>query len=98
MRNLVKKSYTLGQDLIDSVKEALNDTGNGRRVRPKVDVPALRKELGMTQKQFSESYHIKLDTLRNWEQAKRVPDATTLAYLTCIAKQPKIIFRILNQH
>lgn len=58
---------------------------------------AVRKKLGMSQKEFSMQYHIKLETFKNWEQEKRTPDTTTLAYLACIAKQPKTISKILNQ-
>ena len=52
----------------------------------------------MAQKEFAEQYFIKLQTLRNWEQEKRMPDATTLAYLTCIASRPKEILKILHPH
>jgi putative transcriptional regulator len=65
-------------------------------MRPKINVASVRKKLGMTQKQFASQYYIKLQTLRNWEQEKRIPDATTLAYLTCIASAPKKILKILH--
>jgi len=87
---------TLGQQLIIAVKEALHAKGHGKIVRHKVDIAAVRKKLGMTQKQFAEQYYIKLQTLRNWEQEKRSPDSTTLAYLTCIAQQPKVIWKMLH--
>lgn len=87
---------SLGQELIAAVKEAIHKKGKGKVVRPKVNVAAVRKKLGMTQKEFAEQYFIKLQTLRNWEQEKRQPDATTLAYLTCIASRPKEILKILH--
>ena len=87
---------TLGQELLSAVKNALKSKGKGHLVRPKIDVAAVRKELGMTQKEFATRYYIKLESLRNWEQEKRMPDTTTLAYLTCIAKQPRQILKILN--
>lgn len=89
---------TFGQELIEAVNEALASKEKGRAVRPKLDIASLRKELGMTQKEFAKQYHIKLQTLRNWEQDKRFPDTTTLAYLTCIAERPKLIRNILNAH
>ena len=89
---------TLGQELIEAVKKALQSKTRGRIVRPKVNVAAVRKQLGMTQKEFSQQFYIKLQTLRNWEQDKRTPDSTTLAYLTCIAHQPKEILKILHQN
>ena len=89
---------SLGQELVASVREALASKERGKLVRPNVDIIAIRKKLKMTQKQFAKQYHIKLQTLRNWEQDKRIPDTTVLAYLTCIAKRPKLISEILNIH
>ncbi|OGO93543.1 MAG: hypothetical protein A3F10_05830 [Coxiella sp. RIFCSPHIGHO2_12_FULL_42_15] len=87
---------TLGQTLIEAVKEAIEHKGKGNIIRPKVDIAEVRKKLGMTQKEFSVQYYIKLQTLRNWEQGKRTPDTTTLAYLTCIALKPKIVLKMLH--
>ena len=88
---------TLGQDLLSAVKASLRSKGRGEIVRPSINVSSIRKKLNMTQKEFSDSYYIKLQTLRNWEQEKRMPDSTTLAYLICIAKKPKEIFNLLHQ-
>jgi putative transcriptional regulator len=90
------KEKTLGQELVSAVREALASKESGKVVRPKIDVAAIRKKLKLTQQQFSKQYHIKLETLRNWEQEKRYPDTTVLAYLTCIAKRPKLIKEMLN--
>ncbi len=87
---------TLGQELVEAVRDALASKEQGKVVRPKLDITNLRKKLGMTQKEFANQYHINLQTLRNWEQEKRLPDTTTLAYLTCIAQRPKLIRTILN--
>jgi putative transcriptional regulator len=90
------KTESLGQELLKAVKEAIRKPGKGRIVRQKIDVSAIRKKLGMTQKEFATQYYIKLQTLRNWEQDKRIPDTTTLAYLTCIASRPREILKILH--
>ena len=87
---------TLGQVLIEAVEEALHSKKPAKTVRPHINVVAIRKQLNMTQKEFADNYFIKLQTLRNWEQEKRTPDSTTLAYLTCIAQRPKEIFKILH--
>lgn len=93
---MIKK--TLGQELIDAVQDAIQKKGKGKIVRSNVNVAKVRKQLGMTQKEFAKQYFIKLQTLRNWEQEKRMPDTTTLAYLTCIASRPKEILEILHPH
>ncbi len=90
------KEKTLGRELVEAVRKALSSKESGKVVRPKINIIAMRKKLGMTQLQFSKQYHIKLETLRNWEQEKRFPDTTVLAYLTCIAKHPKLIRKMLN--
>ena len=87
---------SLGEALVSAVEEALQSKESGRIVRPDVDVSGIRKKLKLTQKQFAEQYHINLETLRNWEQHKRALDTTSLAYLTCIAKQPRMINNLLN--
>ncbi len=90
------KEKTLGRELVEAIRDALSRKESGKVVRPKINIAAMRKKLGMTQSQFSKQYHIKLETLRNWEQEKRFPDTTVLAYLTCIAKRPKLIREMLN--
>lgn len=87
---------SFGQELIDAVDEALNAESNGRTVRSGIDVKELRHKLHLTQREFSMQYHINIETLRNWEQEKRLPDLTSLAFLTCIQKNPKIISELLN--
>lgn len=87
---------SLGQELIDAVDEALQSPGRGRIVRSAFDVRGLRKKLKLTQKEFSSSYHINLETLKNWEQDKRVPDLTSISFLTCIERNPGFIKQLLN--
>lgn len=88
---------SLGQELVAAVREALASKETGTVVRPKINLVSMRRTLGMTQREFAKQYHIKLQTLQNWEQGKRYPDTTSLAYLICIASQPKLIQNILKQ-
>lgn len=87
---------SLGKELVGAVKTSLEDKEGGRVVRPKVDVTAIRSKLHLTQKEFAKRYHIKLETVRNWEQQKRLPDSTSRAYLSCIVKRPTLIQKILE--
>ena len=87
---------SLGQELIDAVDEALDSSSNGRLVRSGINVKEIRIKLHLTQREFSTQYHINLETLRNWEQEKRVPDLTSIAFLTCISKSPETIYKLLN--
>ncbi len=92
----MNEERTLGQELIDAVDEALKSPGIGRVVRSAFDVKGLRKKLNLTQKEFSNVYHINLETLKNWEQEKRVPDLTSISFLTCIERNPLVIKKLLN--
>lgn len=87
---------TMGQELTDAVNEALTSPGTGRLRRSAFNVKELRIKLNLTQKEFSTQYHINLETLKNWEQEKRIPDLTSVAFLTCIAKSPDTIYNLLN--
>jgi len=87
---------TMGQELTDAVNEALTSPGTGHLRRSAFNVKELRTKLNLTQKEFSTQYHINLETLKNWEQEKRIPDLTSVAFLTCIAKSPDIIYNLLN--
>ncbi|QDQ41201.1 helix-turn-helix domain-containing protein (plasmid) [Legionella geestiana] len=87
---------TMGQELTDAVNEALTSPGTGRLRRSAFNVKELRTKLNLTQKEFSTQYHINLETLKNWEQEKRIPDLTSVAFLTCIAKSPDTIYNLLN--
>ena len=90
------KDKSFGTELIDAVKEAIDSKSSGTIVRrAKINTISLRKKLHLTQKEFAKRYHIKLETLRSWEQGKRTPDTTSLAYLACIAKRPNLIKNIL---
>ena len=91
----MKVENSLGQELINAVEEALNTEGRGRTVRS-FDVRGLRKRLDLTQKEFATVYHINLETLKNWEQEKRIPDLTSISFLTCIEKNPDVIKKLLN--
>jgi len=87
---------SLGRELVDAVNEALTSPSTGRVRKSAFNVKGLRTKLHLTQKEFSSQYHINLETLRNWEQEKRIPDLTSIAFLTCIAKSPDTIYQLLN--
>jgi putative transcriptional regulator len=42
---------------------------------------AIRKRMGLSQPQSAERFHIPVATLRDWEQARRQPDAAVWAYI-----------------
>ena len=56
----------------------------------------VRKATGLSQEQFSARYRIPVGTLRDWEQARREPDAAALAYLRVIEREPEAVARALS--
>ncbi len=56
----------------------------------------IRRELQMSQSQFSAAFGIPIATLRNWEQGRRKIDKTTAAYLRTIRRFPKEVQAALS--
>lgn len=84
----------LGRTLISALKDAKKKGLVTLQTSP--DVAALRKDLGLSQTKFAEIYHINPETIKKWEQHKREPDSISRAYLKCIARNPRIIKRLVN--
>ena len=54
----------------------------------------LRRKLNMTQEAFAAAYGIPVGTLRDWEQGRKLPDATARAYLKVIERDPEVIAKL----
>ncbi len=65
-------------------------------VPPEIDVRAIRDKLGMTQEVFARQFGFSVNTLRHWEQGKRVPEGPTRAYLLVIDRAPKAVQKALR--
>ena len=61
-----------------------------------IHVQLVRRRIGLSQPKFAERFHIPLGTLRDWEQARREPDAAALAYLRVIERNPKAVIEALE--
>ncbi len=61
----------------------------------KVDVARIRKQLGLSQKQFAEHYGFAISALREWEQGRRTPERSTRILLALIAENPKMVEKTL---
>ena len=58
-------------------------------------VKRLRIELGLSQIEFAERFHIPVGTIRDWEQRRNEPDAAAQAYLKIIAADAAFVQRTL---
>jgi putative transcriptional regulator len=61
-----------------------------------IDVKRIRGKLGMTQAQFAREFGFSVDTLRHWEQGRRMPDGPARAYLKVIDHAPKAVAKALK--
>jgi putative transcriptional regulator len=59
-------------------------------------VKRLRQRLKLSQDAFARRYGIPVGTLRDWEQARRAPDACGRAFLAVIARAPEIVPQTLR--
>lgn len=84
----------LGKNLIGAIKEAKKKGLETLSTSP--NVQKIRKQLRLSQREFSETYHINIETLRKWEQGTRMPDSISRAYLKCIMNNPKLINELVN--
>jgi putative transcriptional regulator len=94
------------KEAFESIKKGLNeaiDFAQGKEVKakvnkinPQLDVKRVRKNLGMTQKDFALSLGISLATLRHWERGDRKPHGPALILLNLVEKDPKTVFRLLE--
>ena len=61
-----------------------------------IDVKAIRTRLNMTQEEFAGRFGFSVNTLRHWEQGRRVPEGPTRAYLMVIDRNPKAVQKALG--
>jgi putative transcriptional regulator len=98
-RKVAAKKTTFGADLIEGMKVVLAHQRGKidlEQVWPKpIDVRSIRKQVKMSQAEFSRIYGISKRALQEWEQGGRQPDSAARAYLTVIAKEPDVVRRAL---
>jgi putative transcriptional regulator len=68
----------------------------GIHIPANIDVKAIRTKLKMTQEEFAGRFGFSINTLRHWEQGRRVPEGPTRAYLLVIERNPKAVQKALS--
>ena len=53
----------------------------------------IRRRLNLTQEQFAARFHLRLGTIRDWEQGKKEPDSAARALLRVIDRNPEAVDR-----
>lgn len=80
----------------DDIDFAAAFKGGRLRIVSPLDVAAIRAKTGLSQERFARAFQISPHTLRNWEQARRIPDGPARALLTAIDRNPKALIRALG--
>lgn len=101
---IAKKPATVGARIIEGLEQAIDWTrGRNADVRvtlihvPEVDVREVRTKMGLSQAQFATKFGFPPATLRNWEQGRSRPDASTRVLLAVIAKHPEAVEDVLRK-
>ena len=63
---------------------------------PSVDIKRIRESQNLSQPKFAILYGLELDTLRNWEQGRNVPDRSTMVLLKVIERCPDAVLEALT--
>jgi putative transcriptional regulator len=77
---------------------SIRELKRARRVVPAPaadDVRALRRRLGLSQKQFAARFGFSVETVRNYEQGHRRPAGPARVLLKVIASEPDAVTRAL---
>ena len=65
-----------------------------KRVRP--NVRAIRRKLGMSQREFARTFGFPLASLRDWEQGRSLPSRPTQTLLWVIVEHPSVVRRVVE--
>lgn len=97
MSKAVANSIKRGLEQAIAYMDGTADLSKYRVHVPKeIDVRAIRVKLKMTQQEFAGVFGFSINTLRHWEQGKRVPEGPTRAYLLVIDRAPKTVQKALR--
>ncbi len=97
MTSKVAESIRRGLEEALAYAEGTADASRYRVHIPEdIDVKAIRAKLDMTQEEFAGSFGFSVNTLRHWEQGRRVPEGPARAYLLVIDRNPKAVQKALK--
>ena len=82
-----------GESILRGARQALAYARGAREgfiahVPAEVDIKALRRRLGLSQRQFAQRFGFELDALQNWEQGRRRPEGPARILLKVIEHDP----------
>lgn len=98
-----RKDTAFGRHLIAGLKEVVAHVrgekvlqGYEICVPAAIDVAGIRHAVGMTQRQFADSFGLDVTAVHAWEQKRRQPDRAARVLLTIIEREPDAVLRALK--
>ena len=80
-------------EVFDDVSSRKTLPGRALRVPDNIDVRAIRKKTGLSQRAFADQFGIDYRLLQDWEQERRRPARHARAYLLVIDREPEAVAR-----
>lgn len=97
MSSRVAKGILLGMKQALAFADGTADLSKYRVHIPyEIDVRRIRTKLGMTRVQFAREFGFSVDTLRHWEEGRRVAVGYERTYLKVIDHAPKAVVKALK--
>ena len=93
---------TVGERIIASAKQALIFAEGGEdhncvvHVPEDINVRRIRKKLNMSQNDFANYFGVKIRTIQDWEQGRRMPSGASRNFLFVIDREPEAVRRALT--
>lgn len=96
----------MSKDVFNQISEGLNEAlavarnqsePHGWHVPADIDVKAIRRKTGLTQKDFAQAFGFGLDQLKQWEQGRARPVHGLRAYLLLIDDNPAYLLKALGR-
>jgi putative transcriptional regulator len=96
----------MSKGAFDKIKAGLDDAGNYLKgaadkrtfrvsVPARINVKKIRRQLGLSQEGFAQTYGFALSAVRDWEQGRRQPERSARILLKVVEKEPDAVTRAL---
>jgi putative transcriptional regulator len=94
---------TLTAELLKGLEDVARQAASGRMddmtvltvEPPRINVREIREALGMSQREFAQTFRFATKTVQNWEQGTREPEGPARAYLAVIKRVPEAVMTAL---
>jgi putative transcriptional regulator len=94
--DLARIDATTDEDIARHMREEGYDPEEPIREEDIISPAAIRKRLGLSQRQFAAAIHVPVATLQNWEQGRTLMDPSARALMLILAREPEAALRALG--